>query len=78
MKQSSLLGQFVSYEENGVLWIRSQDPRTDDNRLSVFDDDDDDDHGDDSYIQSYKTFSPLKPDTSNLVSGLQPKPVEPP
>ncbi len=24
MKQSSLLGQFVSYEENGVLWIRYQ------------------------------------------------------
>ncbi len=27
MKKSSLLGQFVSYYENGVLWIRSQVPK---------------------------------------------------
>ncbi len=26
MKHSSLLGQFVSYEENEVLWIRPQGP----------------------------------------------------
>ncbi len=24
MKRSSLLGRFVSYKENGVLWIRTQ------------------------------------------------------